>query len=294
MKRIILFSLAIIQIFCAQALAQFNAFFRMIPDSLNFDCDVDTIHVRIVSSLDPNNPGASDRFEDVSLRSLDIPTIPNPIHLGRMLSGDTSAVKSVTIDRKRLNPGSYRGRIEMSWSEIVPNPYALDRDTVIHRSSVDTAAITVIIGGADAIPATLNFGSDETSQEISIINRSLGTSAWTVKTGQIWISLQPDSGSTSTEIDTVTVRVDRKKLSPGVHKGQVVVTSTNVDCADTATVTVAVPKLAVSSDSLEFFSSTTTLTFNITNTGGGILNWTLSDDQPWLPTNPETGSTNKG
>ncbi|MCK5126704.1 MAG: DNRLRE domain-containing protein [candidate division Zixibacteria bacterium] len=51
------------------------------------------------------------------------------------------------------------------------------------------------------------------------------------------------------------------------------------------------PKLAVSTNSLDFDSTHTSLTFNITNTGTGNLTWNISDNKSWIAVSPISGST---
>lgn len=53
------------------------------------------------------------------------------------------------------------------------------------------------------------------------------------------------------------------------------------------------PKLAVSTETLEFGDENTTLTLDITNTGKGILQWKISEDIEWLECKPLTGQTEK-
>ncbi len=51
------------------------------------------------------------------------------------------------------------------------------------------------------------------------------------------------------------------------------------------------PELAVSPAQLDFGEEENTLRLNITNAGTGILNWTVTDDQPWMIVQPTIGST---
>ncbi len=52
------------------------------------------------------------------------------------------------------------------------------------------------------------------------------------------------------------------------------------------------PILSASPTTLSFGSSTSQKSFNITNTGGGALNWHLSADQPWVSFSSSSGSGN--
>ncbi len=52
-----------------------------------------------------------------------------------------------------------------------------------------------------------------------------------------------------------------------------------------------VPTLSVNPNSLNFGASTTSLAFNITNSGLGTLTWSVSDNRNWIGVNPTGGST---
>jgi hypothetical protein len=51
------------------------------------------------------------------------------------------------------------------------------------------------------------------------------------------------------------------------------------------------PQMSISPTSLDFGSSATSLTFNITNAGSGSFNWSISDDQSWITVSPTSGTT---
>ena len=51
------------------------------------------------------------------------------------------------------------------------------------------------------------------------------------------------------------------------------------------------PIIGVSTTTLEFDSTLSSLTFNIVNNGGGTLNWTATDDQDWLSISSASGAT---
>ena len=51
------------------------------------------------------------------------------------------------------------------------------------------------------------------------------------------------------------------------------------------------PELSVSVTSLSFGTSSSSLTFNITNSGIGILTWSIISTASWITVNPTSGST---
>ena len=74
-------------------------------------------------------------------------------------------------------------------------------------------------------PTSLDFGISETSKTFNITNSGTGTLTWSASDDRTWISLNPTSGSTTTETDQVTVTVDRSSLSAVTYTGTVTVTS---------------------------------------------------------------------
>ncbi len=53
------------------------------------------------------------------------------------------------------------------------------------------------------------------------------------------------------------------------------------------------PQLSVSKDNLDFGAAQTKQTFHLKNSGGGALNWHISDDQDWLSIKPFAGKITK-
>jgi len=74
-------------------------------------------------------------------------------------------------------------------------------------------------------PTSLDFGTTLTQLTFDITNTGTGTLTWDVTPQEPWITVDPASGETTTETDTITVTVDRSGLSPGHYTGTVSVTS---------------------------------------------------------------------
>jgi len=141
---------------------------------------------------------------------------------------------------------------------------------------------------------SLDFGTTSTSKTFTIENCGEGTLTWTISDNQPWLGVNPTSGSTTTETDTITVTVGRMGLASGPHSGTITVSSNG----GTEYISVSMqvpepdpPELCVSTNSLDFGTTSTSKTFTIENCGEGTLTWTISDNQPWLGVNPTSGST---
>ncbi len=141
-------------------------------------------------------------------------------------------------------------------------------------------------------PVSLYFGATETQKIFDITNSGNGTLIWSIYESIDWLILDVTSGITETETDQITVTIDRNGLDPGSYDGTITVTSDggNQDIS----VTIEVPEepiLSVTSFSLDFGTSTTELTFDITNTGTGTLDWNISENIGWMTLSTSSGST---
>ena len=84
--------------------------------------------------------------------------------------------------------------------------------------------------------------------------------------------------------------LDRSGYPDGVYNGAIQVTSNGGDATVNVTMTVAGPQLSVSTTSLDFGTTTTSMVFNITNTGGPTLIWNVIESIPWIDAVPTSGS----
>ncbi|MCK4527319.1 hypothetical protein KAW18_08095 [candidate division WOR-3 bacterium] len=113
-----------------------------------------------------------------------------------------------------------------------------------------------------------------------IKNCGAGTLTWSISDDQPWITVNPSSGSTTTETDHVTVTIDTTGLSPGGHTGTISITSNGGNKDGTIEVNViTVPTGTVVSidDAGAAPCNTTTVPIRITNvTDLGAANIWLS------------------
>jgi len=151
-------------------------------------------------------------------------------------------------------------------------------------------------------PATMTFsgvqgGSNPASQTLGITNTGGGTLSWSVSDNASWLNLSPSSGTTTTEIDSVTVSVGTSGLGPGSYSATITIsaagaTNTPQTVAVSLTVSPASPTIGRSPATMSFSGSNpASQTLSITNTGGGTLSWSLSDNASWLNLTPTSGTT---
>ena len=74
-------------------------------------------------------------------------------------------------------------------------------------------------------PTSLVFDTLQTSLKFEISNKGPGTLAWSTGDDYTWITVDPSSGSTTSETDRITVTVDRASLDSGTYNGIVNVAS---------------------------------------------------------------------
>lgn len=142
--------------------------------------------------------------------------------------------------------------------------------------------------------ALLNFGTSSTNLTFNISNTGVGTLTWNIVSNANWVTVNPASGSAETETDVVTVTVNRTGMSYGNHYETITVTSnTNSKTLDIV-MTIQNPnqaQLSVAPITLDFGASETRMSFYITNSGTGMLTWSITDDKAWISADPQSGTT---
>jgi hypothetical protein len=143
-------------------------------------------------------------------------------------------------------------------------------------------------------PLQINFTQDQTSSSFTISNTGTGLLNWAASTAQSWISFNPTNDSTRTEIDIISVNVNRSGLSPNTYNGTITINSNGgSQSIQVQMVVVATPTLSLSTTHLDFDSTQTQKSFVISNQGSGTLNWNVAGNQNWMTVNPQSG-TNQG
>lgn len=129
---------------------------------------------------------------------------------------------------------------------------------------------------------------------ISIENAGDGPLDWTARTTQSWVSVNPTSGSTPTEI---MVLLSPGGVASGVHRAQIVLEAdgaANSPFRIDVVLNVQQPELNVDPQRLVFETtfggSPDAQTLAIRNNGAGRLRWGAVPQQPWIRVNATSGS----
>ena len=140
--------------------------------------------------------------------------------------------------------------------------------------------------------STLNFESNDTEKTFTISNSGEGTLEWTISTDESWINISPESGSTTSESDEVTITVTRAGASDGNYNGTITI-EPNAGSGKTISVQMVIPppELSVSVRSLDFGNEEDQMSFEIVNGGGGSLEWSISSDEGFVTVLPSGGET---
>ncbi|MEJ2722423.1 MAG: hypothetical protein P8181_14990 [bacterium] len=137
----------------------------------------------------------------------------------------------------------------------------------------------------------LRFRADVDSLEMTfyIVNPPYD---WTITSNSAWVSTEPSSGTGTTV--TVMVRVDRTGLADGLYRGELQLSSRPVP-TPVEMVVAAGPLLSVTPPQMDFNSGVLQLPLGVSNIGMGVLDWSVSEDQPWIKVNPTaSGSGDRG
>ncbi len=152
-------------------------------------------------------------------------------------------------------------------------------------------------------PLATTFGAESTSETIRISNTGTGTLDWTATESLPWLSISSAppakqsstlTGSTTTEIEVITLTLDRSQLPQGKVRGEVLITSNGGEKTVAVSATTASEaQLEVDKTVLDFGTAGKKDQVTITNTGLTALDWELkvSDDSvSWLSATPKNGS----
>lgn len=158
---------------------------------------------------------------------------------------------------------------------------------------VSTASTAVL--GVDA--TALDFGETDTSKSVQVTNSGDGTLVWLLYEDEDWIAVDATSGSLETgESSIVNVEVDRSKsIRSGVVNATLILTSNGGDAEIEISMFVPdQPVLDVLPETLDFSSEYVVKELFISNSGTGVLHWTIDTEETWIVIEQEAGQTNDG
>jgi hypothetical protein len=231
-----------------------------------------------------------------------------------------SAQVSVSVNTSGMSAGIYTATVQFwIWGGGDPNTYT--------PAVTVTLNLTTGSGGGGGSggsgggsgpsialsPTSLSFtgtagGSNPTSKTVSLTNPGGSTLTTNWASSDPWLVLSASTRSTTTETDTVSVTANTSGLGAGTYQAIITVSGNASNSPQQIPVTLTLsqpggggggsnPVLSVNPGSLTFNVPAWSLDpvtqyINISNTGGGTLNWTSSDPVNWLTKDLTSGSGN--
>src|SRR6266513_2822615 len=157
-------------------------------------------------------------------------------------------------------------------------------------------------------PSSLTFtakqnGASPTPQTMNLSDPGTSIRPWTLMPSVPWLTVSPPAGTISTETDHIVVGANVSGLGQGSYPASITVMT--FDANGTLHKFVVPVSLTLTAPSATIGSLPTNLAFSgtvgganplaqpfaLTNTGGGTLSWTLSDNAAWLQLNTASGTT---
>ncbi|MBX3303983.1 MAG: hypothetical protein KF693_17365 [Nitrospira sp.] len=210
-------------------------------------------------------------------------------------SGTGEGTITLTATTRSLNTGTYNAKITVNatgGAATVTIPVNL------------TVAPAPIPPAISTSPTTFSFtvqrgNGNPAAQILNIRNTGAGTLTWTASDNAAWLALSPASGTGN---GAVTVSAAIGSLAVGTYNGIITISapgakSVSVPVTFTVTAAPVPPAIGTSPASLSFTAqhsggNPAAQTLNISNTGGGTLTWTASDNAAWLALSPASGTNN--
>lgn len=134
-------------------------------------------------------------------------------------------------------------------------------------------------------PSSIDFGSSITDADFTISNVGGGMLSWSIMENAPWLIVSSMSG---TGYFRNGVSVDRAGLAEGTYTTDIVVSSNGGTLPVHVSMEVS-QALSVYPATLRFEVDQTEKVLQVTNSGPGTLEWTVSWDRPWLGAYPTEG-----
>ncbi len=196
---------------------------------------------------------------------------------------------TVNVDTTGLSPGFYSYDIQIS-------------SNAINGDDHYSVTVQVVDSGLSVEPLSFDFGNKPVgvtdSASFEIWTDGDETLEYTFSESCNWVEISPLSGNSTGEHDTITVDINTSDLIFGAHNCEIQINSNLGNNVFTVTVNVVDtsnnPILSVSSDGFDFgvldFNQTMHSIFEISNSGTGTLEYSVSENCDWLSVDTVSGN----
>jgi len=231
-------------------------------DSIRFDIDT------LSSLFGLTNPGGG--MLDFTINE-DITWLTLSQYTGQ-IAGDTLLIEAI-VDTNYLDNGDNLGSIYIS----------SENGLATITSSIYFPFPPLLEVSANI----LDFSIDLETMTFSIINGGDGVLIWNISQTENWFSVIPQNGEIVDE-EIVNVTVDRSLLYEGNYNFNMVINS-NAQSEEIDIDLEVLTNLQVSETSFYFDGSTDELFFEISNSGNGIMPWSIDIGDSWIQLSDEEG-----
>ncbi|MDQ1256909.1 MAG: hypothetical protein QG656_1509, partial [Candidatus Hydrogenedentes bacterium] len=178
----------------------------------------------------------------------------------------------VQVDRTGLRGGTHEAEI-----------------TISSNGGTATVAVRIFVPERLLIvtPAMLDFGTSSVLQTFDVRNGGVENMAWNVVTSELpaFVTVSPTEGNISTGSQAVNVAIDRNAMGFAYNtRNEVPLTLTSFNGGGTAQVTlvISVGAFSISPATLDTGAADTQGTFVLRNHSTAPINWTATEDVPWI------------
>jgi hypothetical protein len=156
-------------------------------------------------------------------------------------------------------------------------------------------------------PTSLSFvaslgGSNPESKNIAVQNTGESILTYQIASDKDWLTVSPSGGTSEGGPQTHAVSVNAAALGEGTYEGTLTITDENAtNNPQTVSVSLVVskeppPQIKVSVSDLSFSAqqsggNPSSKTFQVSNSGGGTLNYQITDDKNWMSVSPDSGTS---
>ena len=206
-------------------------------------------------------------------------------------SGTAPSDVDVNVNTNGLTAGVYKDTIVVSAAGATNTP-----QRAIVELTINEPPPTINLSETLFTFEATEGQTDTKSATLTITNTGGGTLNWNGSVTGPWLSIDPASGTAPSDVDVV---VDPTGLTAGLYKDTIEVSATGAtNTPQLAVVEFTInepdPEIAVDPASLAFSAvlgdTPADQTLEITNAGGGTLNFTLSNNETWLSADASSGA----
>jgi hypothetical protein len=112
--------------------------------------------------------------------------------------------------------------------QVQAEGFETDNKTIIvvaGETKIADFSLTALVPELEVSATSLDFSLNETVLPLAITNKGKGTLTWSLAENVAWMSVNPVSGSTTSESSSVNITVDRTGLSPRTYTQSLIINS---------------------------------------------------------------------